>query len=78
MSKIEPHDHPDFVGGIVWSRIEIAWIEERLQQAIAEAKQEAYATAAFTLETAKAQSGTSALFRSGIQVSIAAIEELQK
>ena len=38
MSKIEPHDHPDFVGGIVWSRIEITWIEERLQQAVAEAK----------------------------------------
>ncbi len=23
---LEPHDHPDFVGGIVWSRCELDWI----------------------------------------------------
>ena len=48
VSKIEPHDHPDFVGGIVWSRTEITWIEERLQQAVAHGIQ--MATAADKLD----------------------------
>ena len=30
---VAPHDHPDFVGGIVWSRIELEWINKRLSDA---------------------------------------------
>lgn len=26
------HDHPDFVGGVKWSELELKWIEERDQQ----------------------------------------------
>lgn len=36
MSKIEikPQDHPDFVGGWVWTSLEARWIEERIAEAI--------------------------------------------
>ena len=30
---VAPHDHPDFVGGIVWSECELAWINKRLSDA---------------------------------------------
>jgi len=29
---IKPSDHPDFIGGIVWSECEIRWIEKRLEE----------------------------------------------
>lgn len=30
MSKIKPEDHPDFVGGLVWTKLELDWINGRL------------------------------------------------
>ena len=30
---VAPHDHPDFVGGIVWSECELAWINKRISDA---------------------------------------------
>jgi hypothetical protein len=27
---IKPDDHPDFIGGWVWTALEIRWIEERI------------------------------------------------
>lgn len=31
--KIEPSDHPDFVGGNVWRRDEIEWIRKKVKSA---------------------------------------------
>jgi hypothetical protein len=30
MSKIKPQDHPDYVGGWVWTKLEIDWINGRI------------------------------------------------
>jgi len=30
MSKIKPEDHPDFVGGGVWTKLELDWINGRI------------------------------------------------
>jgi hypothetical protein len=30
MSKIEPQDHPDYVGGWVWTKLELDWINKRI------------------------------------------------
>jgi hypothetical protein len=30
IGAVQPADHPDFVGGIVWSPLELRWINERL------------------------------------------------
>jgi hypothetical protein len=38
MSKIKPEDHPDFVGGWTWTKLELDWINERigtLEEAVA-------------------------------------------
>ncbi len=32
---IKPHDHPDFVGGWVWTPLEMRWIEQRVAAAVA-------------------------------------------
>lgn len=32
---IKPYDHPDFVGGWVWTPLEMRWIEQRIVEAIA-------------------------------------------
>lgn len=31
--SIKASDHPDFVGGIVWSELELRWINAQLEQA---------------------------------------------
>ena len=30
MSKVRPEDHPDFIGGWKWSKLELDWINERI------------------------------------------------
>jgi hypothetical protein len=30
MSKIKPEDHPDFIGGWKWTKLELDWINERI------------------------------------------------
>ena len=30
---VAPQDHPDFIGGIIWSACELAWINKRLSDA---------------------------------------------
>lgn len=30
MTKIKPEDHPDFVGGWKWTKLELDWINERI------------------------------------------------
>jgi len=30
MSNIKPEDHPDFVGGWVWTKLELDWINKRI------------------------------------------------
>ena len=37
--KITPQDHPDFVGGWVWTAMEIQWIEERITEAVAKERE---------------------------------------
>lgn len=32
---INPHDHPDFIGGWVWTKLEMRWIEQRIADAAA-------------------------------------------
>jgi hypothetical protein len=32
--EVKPQDHPDFVGGWVWTELESRWIEERIAEAI--------------------------------------------
>lgn len=36
MSKIKPEDHPDFVGGWVWTKLELDWINGRIAELSAE------------------------------------------
>jgi hypothetical protein len=38
---IKPHDHPDFVGGWVWTKLEMRWIEEHIAKAIAAERESA-------------------------------------
>ncbi len=35
LNDIKPEDHPDFIGGWVWTKLEMRWIEERIADAIA-------------------------------------------
>jgi hypothetical protein len=42
--RINPHDHPDFIGGWVWTKLEMRWIEQRIADAVA-AEREACAQA---------------------------------
>ena len=30
MTKIKPEDHPDFIGGGKWTKLELDWINERI------------------------------------------------
>lgn len=30
MTKIKPEDHPDFIGGWKWTKLELDWINERI------------------------------------------------
>ena len=32
--EFKPQDHPDFVGGWVWTEWEIRWIKERIEKAV--------------------------------------------
>ena len=32
--EIKREDHPDFVGGWIWSKLEICWIKERIAEAV--------------------------------------------
>lgn len=32
---IKPQDHPDFIGGWVWTKLEMRWIEQRIAEAVA-------------------------------------------
>lgn len=32
--EVKPQDHPDFVGGWIWTKLEIRWIEERIAKAV--------------------------------------------
>jgi hypothetical protein len=32
--EVERQDHPDFIGGLVWTKLESRWIEERIAEAI--------------------------------------------
>ena len=32
--EVKPQDHPDFIGGWVWTKLESRWIEERIAEAI--------------------------------------------
>ena len=34
MSDLKPQDHPDFIGGWVWTELEMRWIEDRIAKAI--------------------------------------------
>jgi hypothetical protein len=43
--EVKPQDHPDFVGGWIWTELEIRWIKERMAEAIL-AEREACADAA--------------------------------
>jgi len=40
---INPHDHPDFIGGWVWTKLEMRWIEQRIADAVA-AERERFAS----------------------------------
>jgi len=33
--KINPQDHPDYVGGWIWTELEIRWIEELINKVAA-------------------------------------------
>ena len=35
LNDIKPEDHPDFIGGWVWTKLEMRWIEERIAEAVA-------------------------------------------
>ena len=37
--KITPLDHPDFVGGWIWTAMEIQWIEERITEAVSKERE---------------------------------------
>jgi hypothetical protein len=32
--EVKPQDHPDFVGGWVWTELETRWIEKRITEAV--------------------------------------------
>lgn len=32
--EVKPQDHPDFIGGWVWTELESRWIEKRIAEAI--------------------------------------------
>jgi hypothetical protein len=32
--EVKPQDHPDFIGGWVWTELESRWIEERIAKTI--------------------------------------------
>lgn len=32
--EFKPQDHTDFVGGWVWTELEIRWIKERIEKAV--------------------------------------------
>ena len=32
--EVKPQDHPDFIGGWVWTEFESRWIEKRIAEAI--------------------------------------------
>lgn len=36
---IKPQDHPDFIGGWVWTKLEMRWIEDRIAKAIEEERE---------------------------------------
>ena len=42
--KVKPQDHPDFVGGWIWTELEIRWIEECIVKATEEANARANAS----------------------------------
>lgn len=42
LKQVKPEDHPDFVGGIAWSKMEIQWIEKLRAEAV-QAEREACA-----------------------------------
>ena len=33
--EIKPQDHPDYVGGWVWTGLEMRWIKQRIDEAVA-------------------------------------------
>lgn len=43
---IKPHDHPDIVGGWVWTKLEMRWIEERIAEAVSAEREAMVAEAA--------------------------------
>lgn len=32
--EVKPQDHPDFIGGWIWTELEIRWIKERIAKAV--------------------------------------------
>lgn len=40
---IKPEDHADFIGGWVWTKLEMRWIEEHITKAVA-AERERFAS----------------------------------
>jgi hypothetical protein len=42
--EVKPQDHPDFIGGWIWTELEIRWIEERIAKATEEANARANAS----------------------------------
>jgi hypothetical protein len=32
--EVKPQDHPDFIGGWVWTELESRWVEKRIAEAI--------------------------------------------
>jgi hypothetical protein len=32
--EVEPHHHPDYIGGWIWTELEIRWIKERIAEAV--------------------------------------------
>jgi hypothetical protein len=55
--EVKPQDHPDFVGGWVWTELESRWIEKRIAEAIL-AEREACAKVAenrILVETSKTE-----------------------
>ena len=50
IQKITPQDHPEFVGGWVWTAMEIQWIEERITEAVARERDACADTARLALQ----------------------------
>jgi hypothetical protein len=38
--EVKPQDHPDFIGGWVWTELESRWIQERIAEAILAEREE--------------------------------------